>query len=65
MTKQKDAIHDFIISNLEEGSNNITTLTAEKFSISRQAVLKHINKLIKDNTLLVEGKTREIGRAHV
>ena len=59
MTKQKDAIHDFIISNLEEGSNNITTLTAEKFSISRQAVLKHINKLIKDNTLLVEGKTRD------
>jgi anti-sigma regulatory factor (Ser/Thr protein kinase)/virulence-associated protein VapD len=59
MTKQKDAIRGFIISNLEEGSSNITTLTAEKFSISRQAVLKHINKLIEDNYILVEGKTRD------
>lgn len=57
--KQKDAILDFIIANLEEGTSNITTLTAENFSISRQAVLKHINKLIKDDFILVEGKTRD------
>ncbi len=58
-TQQTESIRDFIISNLEEGSSNITTLTAEKFSISRQAVLRHLNKLIKNNFILAKGKTRD------
>lgn len=58
-TKKTDHIRDFIIANLEEGKSNITILTAEKFSISRQAVLRHLNQLIKDNLILVEGKTRD------
>jgi anti-sigma regulatory factor (Ser/Thr protein kinase) len=57
--RQTDEIRDFIISNIEEHPNNITVLTAEKFSVSRQAVLRHINKLIKGGFLTVEGNTRD------
>jgi anti-sigma regulatory factor (Ser/Thr protein kinase) len=57
--RQTDEIRDFIISNIEEHPGNISTLTAEKFSISRQAVLRHINKLIKSGSITVEGKTRD------
>jgi len=57
--RRTNEIHDFIISNIEEHPGNITALTAEKFSISRQAVLRHINKLIKDGFLIVEGNTRD------
>ena len=57
--RQTDEIRDFIISNIEEHPGNITALTAEKFSVSRQAVLRHINKLIKDSSLTVEGNTRD------
>jgi anti-sigma regulatory factor (Ser/Thr protein kinase) len=57
--RKTDEIRDFIISNIEEHPNNITALTAEKFSVSRQAVLRHINKLIKDGFLTVEGNTRD------
>jgi anti-sigma regulatory factor (Ser/Thr protein kinase) len=51
-------IYDFIIANIEDHPSNITILTAEKFSISRQAVLRHINKLIKNEAVIVEGNTR-------
>ena len=57
--RQTNEIRDFIIFNIEEHPSNITILTAEKFSVSRQAVLRHINKLIKDGALTVEGNTRD------
>jgi anti-sigma regulatory factor (Ser/Thr protein kinase) len=57
--RQTNEIHDFIVSSIEEHPSDITILTAEKFSISRQAVLRHINKLIKDGFLTVEGNTRD------
>jgi anti-sigma regulatory factor (Ser/Thr protein kinase) len=57
--RQTDEIRDFIISNIEEHPSNITALTAENFSVSRQAVLRHINKLIKGGYLTVAGNTRD------
>lgn len=57
--RQTDEIRKFITFNIEEHPRNIALLTAEKFSISRQAVLRHINKLIKDDFLTVEGNTRD------
>ncbi len=57
--RQTDEIRDFIVANIEEHPGNISILTAEKFSISRQAVLRHINKLIKDGSLTVKGNTRD------
>lgn len=57
--KQPNDIQNFILANVEEHPSDISTLTAEKFSISRPGVLKHINKLIKDGLVTVEGKTRD------
>jgi len=57
--RQKDDIQNFIISNVEKHPKDITALTAVKFSVSRQAVLKHINKLIEENQLAVTGNTRD------
>lgn len=58
-TRKTDEIRNFIINNIEEHQNKISTITAEKFSVSRQAVLKHVNSLIKEGMLTVEGKTRD------
>lgn len=57
--KQTSAIHNFILLNVENNPKNITTLTAEKFNISRSAVLKHIQQLINDNLLTVKGRTKD------
>jgi hypothetical protein len=57
-TRKTDEIRNFIINNIEEYQNKISTATAEKFSVSRQAVLKHINSLVKEGMLEVEGKTK-------
>ena len=56
--KKSQEIQDFIIDNVEQHQKDITMLAAEKFGISRQAILKHISKLEKDGILIVEGKTR-------
>lgn len=56
--RKTEEIRKFVIFNIEEHPNNIASLTAENFSVSRQAVLRHINKLIKDGSLLAEGNTR-------
>ncbi len=57
--RQTQEIRNFIIFNIEEHPNDIAILTAENFSISRQAVLRHINKLIKDGSIIVKGNTRD------
>jgi len=58
VSRKTDEIRNFIINNIEEYQNKISTITAEKFSVTRQAVLKHINSLIKDSILEVQGKTK-------
>lgn len=57
--RQTQEIQNFIIANIEEHPSDISILTAEKFSITRPGVLKHINKLIKEGLITVEGKTRD------
>lgn len=60
MTAQKvQEIREFILANIENHPTDISTLTAEKFSISRPGVLKHINNLLKERLITVEGKTRD------
>lgn len=54
-----EEIKKFIVENVTEHPRDITRLTASKFSISRQAVLRHLNKLISDGTITVEGKTKD------
>lgn len=52
-------ISKFILENVADHPTDITALTAEKFGISRQAVLRHLNKMLKDGSLLVTGQTKD------
>ncbi|MCI0550694.1 MAG: DUF4325 domain-containing protein [Anaerolineae bacterium] len=54
-----EEIKKFIVEHVSEHPRDITRLTANKFSITRQAVLRHLNKLVSDGTLTVEGKTKD------
>src|SRR3974377_2316927 len=52
-------IRQFILANLDEHPHDITTLTATRFDMTRQAVNLHILRLIKDAQITRKGKTRK------
>ena len=51
-------IRRFIISNSEKHPTDVAKVTADKFGISRQAVHKHLNKLVEEHALTQHGNTR-------
>ncbi|HEX5057570.1 MAG TPA: DUF4325 domain-containing protein [Gammaproteobacteria bacterium] len=51
-------IRRFILNNVEQHPSDISTVTAKKFGISRQAVHKHLQKLISEHALVESGTTR-------
>jgi biotin operon repressor len=51
-------IRKFIVENLDKHSGDIASLTADKFSITRQAVNKHLQNLTSEGALAPSGKTR-------
>jgi biotin operon repressor len=57
--KKSKTIRQFIIEQVEKSSQEIVRLTSKKFSISRQAVNRHINTLINDGLIIAEGSTRQ------
>jgi anti-sigma regulatory factor (Ser/Thr protein kinase) len=54
-----DETKKFIVENVTEHPKDITRLTAEKFGITRQAVLRHLNRMVDDGLLTVSGKTKD------
>jgi len=54
-----EEIRRFILENVEK-HNNINKITATKFKITRQAVNKHLQRLVEENVLSVVGKTRNL-----
>lgn len=61
MTKVRaggELVRKFIIDSLSEHPRDIVRLTAEKFGCSRQAVHKHIQRLIADGSVTDGGQTR-------
>lgn len=58
MLKKSDQIKSFILRNVTEHPGDISAFTAKKFGVTRQAVLRHIRKLVEDGVLLGKGKTR-------
>ena len=61
MTKVRaggELVRKFIIDSLSEHPRDIVRLTAEKFDCSRQAVHKHLQRLIADGSVTDEGQTR-------
>ncbi len=53
-----EGVRQFILENVEKHSGGITSLTADKFSISRQAAHRHLRNLVTEGALAQKGKTR-------
>lgn len=61
MTKVRaggEPVRKFIIESLAEHPRDIVRLTAQKFGCSRQAVHKHLQRLIADGSVVDGGQTR-------
>lgn len=53
-----EPVRRFLIENLEGHSSDIVRLTAERFACSRQAVHKHLQRLIAEGAVVESGQTR-------
>jgi len=53
-----EAIRRYILNNVDKYPSGIAIVTGKKFGISRQAVYKHLKKLIDEKALLANGNTR-------
>ena len=53
-----EQIRRFILENVKEYPIEISKRTADKFDISRQAVNKHLKRLVEEGCLVADGKTR-------
>ncbi|MCW5622529.1 MAG: winged helix-turn-helix transcriptional regulator, partial [Burkholderiales bacterium] len=53
-----EAVRRFIIENLAAHPSDIARLAAAKFGCTRQAVHKHLQRLIAEGTVTQEGQTR-------
>ncbi|MFN0299802.1 MAG: STAS-like domain-containing protein [Burkholderiales bacterium] len=61
MSKVQDrgeSVRRFIIGNVEKYPGNIAKVAAERFGITRQAVNKHLQKLVAEQALVQDGETR-------
>jgi len=56
--KKTEDIRQFILENIEEHPGDITAFVSAKYGISRQAVHRHIQKLIKEGLVITHGTTR-------
>ncbi|MFZ5452106.1 MAG: STAS-like domain-containing protein [Thermodesulfobacteriota bacterium] len=57
--EKSKGIRQFILEQVGKSSQDLVRLTGEKFDISRQAVNRHIHKLINDGLIIAEGSTRQ------
>jgi anti-sigma regulatory factor (Ser/Thr protein kinase) len=53
-----EAVRTFIVANVAKHPADIVRRTAEKFACTRQAVHRHIQRLVDEGALLEAGKTR-------
>lgn len=53
-----EAVRKFIIGNLEGHPTDIVRLAAERFDCTRQAVHKHLQRLVAEGTVTPDGQTR-------
>lgn len=56
---QGEAIRAFILNEVSEHPRDISRHTAEKFGITRQAIHKHLLRLIDEGALVADGSTRQ------
>lgn len=53
-----EKIRTFILENVEQYPDSIAQVAAAEFDISRQAINKHLKRLVEEESLTVQGKTR-------
>lgn len=53
-----EAIRRFIVENVEDHPVDIAKFAADKFDITRQAVNKHVKRLVDERLIIQKGKTR-------
>jgi len=58
LRKRGEQIRQFILDNVEHHPKDVTNLAVKTFGISRQAVNKHVQRLVAQKALLVRGTTR-------
>ena len=56
--KRGEQIRQFILTNIEEHPQDVATLTSQQFGITRQAVNKHIQRLVEQKAIIVKGSTK-------
>lgn len=59
MARHQDAaIREFILRNIEEYPDSITSLTTKKFGLSRAAIGRYMGRLVEEGLIKAEGNTR-------
>jgi len=53
-----EPVRKFLISNIEAHPSDIVRITSERFNCSRQAVHKHVQRLVAEGFVVVSGTTR-------
>ena len=53
-----ESIRQYILENVEQHAADISRLTARKFGITRQAVNRHVQRLVAEKALIEAGRTR-------
>lgn len=53
-----ELVRKFILINIDKHSEDIIKVTSEKFGCSRQAIHKHIQRLLNEGAIAQEGQTR-------
>jgi len=53
-----ESVRKFLIENMDQHPSSIVRLAAEKFDCTRQAVHKHLQRLVAEGTVIVSGATR-------
>ena len=56
--EKNEQIRQFILENVEAHPTDITSITSTKFSLSRQASHRHVQRLVRDDLLFAQGTTR-------
>lgn len=57
-SEHSQAIREFLLAHLEQHPRDIVALAAKEFSLTRQAVQRHLNRLVADGHVAARGHTR-------
>jgi anti-sigma regulatory factor (Ser/Thr protein kinase) len=58
--QKRDEIREFILWNIREHPSDIVRFTLEKYKLSRPAILRYIHNLVNDNSIYINGSTKNI-----